>query len=67
MTTTDATKILERLAVIETLITGIRVDAEADRMVHSEHQSRIRRLELIVVAMLATWGADAAGLPTPFS
>lgn len=54
MTTADVTKILERLAVIET-----KLDAQAQVV------GRVRRLEIIIAAIVAALGADAAGLSLP--
>lgn len=67
MTPTDVTKILERLAVIETKLDSVKIDASEDRKDRTTEAGRVRRLELVVISLIATWGADAAGIPTPFS
>lgn len=54
MSSADVTTILERLAVIET-----KLDAQ------SQVVGRVRRLELVIVAILAALGADAAGISLP--
>jgi hypothetical protein len=54
MSTADVTKILERLAVIET-----KLDAQ------SQMTTRVRRLELVIVAIVAALGIDAAGISLP--
>lgn len=56
MTPNDVGQILSRLAVIES-----KVDAQA------LDSGRVRRLEMVVFGILCTWGADIAGVPTPFS
>lgn len=55
MTPNDVTKILERLAVIET-----KLDAQGEIV------NRVRRLEIVIVAIVAALGADAAGIRLPF-
>lgn len=67
MTPTDVSKILERLSVIETKVDVINNGVSEDRKDRKSESLRVRRLELVVFSMLATWGADVAGLPTPFS
>lgn len=54
MSTGDVTKILERLAVIET-----KLDQQAQIV------GRVRRLELVIVAIVAALGIDAAGISLP--
>lgn len=54
MTPSDVTKILERLAVIET-----KLDAQGEVV------GRVRRLEIVIVAMIAALTADAAGFKLP--
>lgn len=56
MTSGDITTILTRLAVIESKVDEGRTDS-----------ARVRRLELLVFGILCSWGADIAGIPTPFS
>ena len=56
MTPNDVSKILSRLAVIETKLDSQSVDS-----------SRVRRLEMIVAVLLGSWGVDAFHIPTPFS
>jgi hypothetical protein len=54
MSGADVSTILERLAVIET-----KLDTQAQVV------GRVRRLELVIVALIAALGADAAGLQLP--
>lgn len=54
MSGNDVSTILERLAIIET-----KLDAQ------SAIVNRVRRLELVIVGIVAALGADAAGISLP--